>query len=132
MISTIERTGRCYWLMLHRFAECHPQREFVDMGACRHFIDTIIAMLPCERCMKHAREFMRDHWPSAPITGLRLRMLMHNFHNFANENTGKRIMSWEQYEREVQSRGPTTGAHRLQYRTPVANCPSTMRSQLQL
>lgn len=120
MSSAIERNGKHYWHVMHRFAECHNQRETIDTDAVRHFLDTIISLLPCQRCMEHAREYMRENWPRRPMTGRQLRTFLYVFHNVVNAEIGKRQMSPEQYEREVEKRGPCYGPHRMKYRTPLA------------
>lgn len=128
MPSVIERDGANYWFILHRFAECQPESEAIDAGACRHFIDSIVSLLPCAKCMGHARVFMGEEWDGFAQrrrTGTELRKFLFNFHNYVNRSVRppKPQLSWGEYQTEAAARGPCVGPHRFRCSLPACtNC----------
>lgn len=92
--------GPSAWLFLHTITLAYPiNPSFVDKNNYKMFFNNLSNVLPCERCKSHYIQHLQVNPLTDDILSSKYKLSRWfvDIHNSVNKQTGKKIMSYEDF-----------------------------------
>lgn len=88
--------GNVYWKVIHFTCFSFPNEPTEsDKNTLKVFLETIVDLLPCPGCRKHAKTYITNNKPNLN-SRLPILFWSFDFHNDVNKRTGKRVLSHDE------------------------------------